>query len=324
MALPYEIIRMLEEEPDEGSDSLLDRYMRGETNDFNAIIEAYKAPKLPPSAYSPQFRDLPYPQEEEAGRSTPMPSYEGPDIPDDLPGTTPEGDYAQQLFYDMLRQGTERKVPSQMPVIPPEIWDQELEGIRGRGEGYYVEDIADRSARREAEEAEGLFKPKGPTILRGGPGSDISPEEFAKRFDPSKIPSREEYARMHREAESPPREVRPHPEDYLGGLSDPEYQKDVEIYEGQLLRPYTTPEMRGGADIESYAEPLNQPGFIPRTSSNALDFAFQQEDYMAGNTPNTDLDKWPNTVEEFILKFGREPATDSEMEFYYPDEEAAR
>jgi hypothetical protein len=74
--------------------------------------------------------------------------------------------------------------------------------------------------------------------------------------------------------------------------------------------PYNTPGVRTGPP---------EANTNNNTTEGDLQTVYDQMDYQAGDDTDTDQDEWPETVEEFKLKFGREPATDEEMEFYYGD-----
>lgn len=86
--------------------------------------------------------------------------------------------------------------------------------------------------------------------------------------------------------------------------------------DGRPMEPYTTPGLRGSSNIEDYANRDN------KTTEDDLQMVYDQMDHMAGDDVDTNQDEWPDTPEEFKTKYGRDPATDAEVEFYYgPDDQ---
>lgn len=76
--------------------------------------------------------------------------------------------------------------------------------------------------------------------------------------------------------------------------------------------PYNTPGVRSGPP---------EPNTDNKTTEGDLQRVYDQMDYMAGDEVDTDQDEWPETPQEFERKYGRPPATDAEMQFYYGDED---
>lgn len=118
-------------------------------------------------------------------------------------------------------------------------------------------------------------------------------------------------------------------------MLDPEYQPERRPYQGKEILEFPTPprdpydpmrRMDSGEPPYTTPSPENmdrriEQGRSNKTTEQELQDVHDQMDYMAGDHPDDDQDEWPETPEEFKLKYGRAPATDSEVEFYYGPEQ---